>query len=311
MDALSRVLQLADVQGAPDLRCLLAGRFEIGHEPSATGEAPYHLVLGGQARVQVPGGSVVMLREGDLLLLPHGSAHALRDAKNGSGRASPMKVNASGPLPVRTNTDGVAELDLLCGRFTYATGSADIVMAALPEVLHVSLAEHRDMDALRGVIGMLRTEIAAMAPGVHAVVTGLSQALFVLALRAYLARTDIPPSLLLLLADSRLSNAVLAMLRHPEEPWTVESLAARAAMSRASFARHFAAKGNTSPRELLTALRMRTASGLLSNGKLAIGDIAERVGYQSEAAFGKVFARHTGMPPATYRRASRTAVAPR
>ena len=63
--------------------------------------------------------------------------------------------------------------------------------------------------------------------------------------------------------------------------------------------------------QLLTALRMRTASGLLSNGKLAIGDIAERVGYQSEAAFGKVFARHAGMPPATYRRASRTAVAPR
>lgn len=311
MDALSRVLQLADVQGAPDLRCLLAGRFEIDHEPSATGEAPYHLVLGGQARVQVPGGSVVALREGDLLLLPHGSAHALRDARDGSGRTSPMKLNANGPLPVRANTDGPAELDLLCGRFTYATGPANIVMAALPDVLHVSLAECGDMDALRGVVGMLRAEIAAMAPGVHALVTGLSQVLFVLAVRAYTLRANIPPSLLGLLADSRLGNAVLAMLRHPEEPWTVESLAACAAMSRASFARHFSAKGDTSPRELLTVLRMRVASDLLSHRKLAIGDIAARVGYQSEAAFGKVFAKHTGMPPAAYRRAGRAGVAPR
>jgi AraC family transcriptional activator of mtrCDE len=48
---------------------------------------------------------------------------------------------------------------------------------------------------------------------------------------------------------------------------------------------------------------MRVASGLLSRGKLAVGEVAERVGYQSEAAFGKVFAKHEGMSPAAYRRA--------
>jgi len=180
-------------------------------------------------------------------------------------------------------------------------------MAALPDVLHVSLAEHRDLRVLRGVVGMLRAEVAAMEPGAAAVITALSQALFVLAVRGYASRADVPPSLLLLLADARLSSAVMAMLRHPEEAWTVESLAAQASMSRATFARHFAAKGNTSPLELLTALRMRLASGLLSREKLAIGEIAERVGYQSEAAFGKVFARHAGMTPAAYRRARHAA----
>ena len=303
MDALSRVLELADVKGAPDLRCLLAGHFEIDHAPAPVGEAPYHLVLGGEVRLEVPGSGVLLLREGDLLLLPRGQAHVMRDIDSASGRVRPITVDESGPLPVRSNTDGPAELDLLCGRFTYAPGSADIVMAALPDVLRVSLAEHRDMDVLRGVVGMLRSEVSAMASGAPAVITALSQALFVLAVRAYGLRADIPPSLLLLRADSRLSNAVMAMLRHPDQAWTIESLAARAAMSRASFARHVAAKGNTSPLELLTALRMRVASGLLSRGKLAIGDIAERVGYQSEAAFGKVFAKHEGMSPAAYRRA--------
>lgn len=303
MDALSRVLELADIKGVPDLRCLLAGRFEIDHEPAPAGEAPYHLVLAGEARLQLPAGEEVVLHEGDLLLLPRGSAHVMRHLDGKSGRARSIALESDGPLPVRRNTDGPAELDLLCGRFTYEPGSADMIMAALPEVLHVSLAEHRHMDVLRGMVGMLRNEVAAMEAGAAAVITALSQALFVLVVRAYAARTDVPPSLLLLLADQRLSSAVTAMLRQPEQPWTVELLAARAAMSRASFARHFAAKGNTTPLELLTALRVRLASGLLSRSKLAIADIAERVGYQSEAAFGKVFAKRTGLSPAAYRRA--------
>jgi AraC family transcriptional activator of mtrCDE len=302
MDALSRVLELADVRGAPDLRCLLAGRFEIDHEPALAGEAPYHLVLRGEAQLQLPGGEMLRLREGDLLLLPRGDAHVIRSIGGVDEHVRSIALDADGPLPVRRNTDGPAELDLLCGRFTYAPGSADLVMAALPDVLHVSLAEHRNMDALRGVVGMLRSEVEGMEAGAAAVITALSQALFVVAVRAYASRADIPPSLLLLLADIRLSGAVMAMLRHPEQAWTVESLAARAAMSRASFARHFAAKGNTSPLELLTVLRIRVASDLLSRGKLAIGDVAERVGYQSEAAFGKVFAKRAGMSPAAYRR---------
>lgn len=310
MDALSRVLELADVQGAPDLRCLLAGRFEIDHEPSPAGEAPYHLVLHGEARLNVSGREAIVLSEGDLLLLPRGNAHVMQDAGGARGRRRPIRVDADEALPTRTNTHGAAEVDLLCGRFTYAAGAADLVMAALPDVVHVSLAGHRDLDVLRGMVGMLRTEVAAMAPGASAVITALSQALFVLAVRAYTMRADVPPSLLLLLADARISSALMAMLRHPEEAWTVESLAAQAAMSRATFARHVAAKGNTSPLELLTALRMRIASGLLLRSRLTIGDIAERVGYQSEAAFGKVFAKQAGMSPTAYRRAKRSA-APR
>ncbi|WP_250623090.1 cupin domain-containing protein [Pinirhizobacter soli] len=308
MDALSRVLELSDVKGAPDLRCLLSGQFAIHHDPVPAGEAPYHLVLSGRAQVQVPDGTVVQLQEGDLLLLPRGSAHVMRNAQGACKGAGAMTMDDSDALPVRSNTGGDIELDLLCGRFTYAPGSADMVMAALPDVLHVSLADHGGMDIVRALVAMLRTEVAAMAPGAAAVVTALSQALFVLAVRAYTQRADVPASLLLLLADARLGSAVLAMLRHPEQAWTVESLAESAAMSRASFARHFAAKGNSSPWELLTILRMRMASNLLLHGKLPVGEVAERVGYRSEAAFGKVFARQMGQTPAAYRRAHGQAI---
>jgi AraC family transcriptional activator of mtrCDE len=260
-------------------------------------------VLAGHARLQVADDTEIALCEGDLLLLPRGSAHVVRNATDAASDRRPMLLDASGALPVRSNINDRAELDLLCGRFIYAPGPADMVMSALPDVLHVSLRQHVGLDLLRGTVAMLRAEVATMAPGATAVISALSQALFVLAVRAYTARAEVPASLLLLLADERLGNAILAMLRHPEKTWTVASLANRAAMSRASFARHFSTKGNTSPWVLLTFLRMRMGSDLLRHGNLPVAEVAERVGYQSEAAFGKAFARQLGQTPAAYRRA--------
>jgi AraC family transcriptional regulator, activator of mtrCDE len=47
---------------------------------------------------------------------------------------------------------------------------------------------------------------------------------------------------------------------------------------------------------------MARAAILLGEGRLALGDIGERVGYQSEAAFNRVFKRHYGVAPGGYRR---------
>ena len=125
-----------------------------------------------------------------------------------------------------------------------------------------------------------------------------------LVLRAHAQREGIPASLLVLLGDPRLSRAVLAMLQHPEQPWTVATLAEQAMMSRATFARHFASRGGTSPLELLTLLRMQLARDLLAQGRLSTADVAERVGYASDSAFGKIFAQRMGVTPAAFRRKS-------
>lgn len=301
MDAFSRVVDLAQLHGSLDLRCQLDGSFALDHEPAPIGEAPFHLVLAGRAAVQLPGGHTASLGAGDFLMLPRGSAHRMRSA----GRKPPaglMRMQMDGMLPVRRNTDGDAELDLLCGRFTYATGPSDLIMSALPDVLHLSLPPTIGRDGLHGIVALLRSEVHHAQPGALAVVTALSQALFVLVLRAHAQREGIPASLLVLLGDRRLSRAVLAMLQHPEQPWTVATLAEQAMMSRATFARHFALRGGTSPLELLTLLRMQLARDLLAQGKMSTSDVAERVGYASDSAFGKVFAQRMGVTPAAFRR---------
>jgi AraC family transcriptional activator of mtrCDE len=300
MDALSKVIELAHIHGSLDLRCLLAGDFALSHESLPSGEAPFHLVLSGNAELELEGGVHLALAAGDFVLLPRGAAHVVRG--KGHAMSGPMRMDSEGALPLRRNTEANVEMDLLCGRFTYLPDSADLLMNALPEALHVSLAQETELQILGNVVLLLRDEVTRLESGAFAIVTALSQAILILALRAYAKRDGMSPSLLVLLSDSRLSRAVHAMMREPHKPWTVESLAAHANMSRATFARHFAEKGAISPMDLLASLRMRFARELLEAGNLAVADVAERVGYQSESAFGKVFQKIIGQTPAAFRR---------
>ena len=69
MDALTRVLELAQVKGVLDVRCQLAGGFSLDHVDAGPGEAPFHLVLGGSAAMELPGHTVVMEAGGVMVSL--------------------------------------------------------------------------------------------------------------------------------------------------------------------------------------------------------------------------------------------------
>jgi len=105
-------------------------------------------------------------------------------------------------------------------------------------------------------------------------------------------------------ASPRLAGALKAMLDAPQHDWTVASLAERCHLSRATFAREFARRTGTGPLELLTSLRMELASRLLAHGGQDTASVGEAVGYRSEAAFNRAFARHAGLTPGRFRRAA-------
>ena len=54
--------------------------------------------------------------------------------------------------------------------------------------------------------------------------------------------------------------------------------------------------------QYLTMWRMQLARKLLAETALSTAAIAERVGYQSEAAFSKAFKKAAGAGPGAYRR---------
>ena len=77
-----------------------------------------------------------------------------------------------------------------------------------------------------------------------------------------------------------------------------------AALSRSALAERFTNLVGESPIQYLTRWRLALAARSLRAGSDAIARIAERSGYESEAAFNRAFKREFGVPPAAWRRSS-------
>jgi AraC-like DNA-binding protein len=103
------------------------------------------------------------------------------------------------------------------------------------------------------------------------------------------------------LRDQPISAALGLIHQSPERKWTVKDLAKAAALSRSAFSARFAELVGEPPMTYLTRWRMLRATRLLKN-EVRMEDIAELLGYESEAAFRKAFKREVGIPPAQYRR---------
>jgi AraC-like DNA-binding protein len=104
------------------------------------------------------------------------------------------------------------------------------------------------------------------------------------------------------LRDPLLGQALAAFHDDPGAPWSLESLAAEAGMSRSAFAARFRDLLDEPPMAYVTAWRMDVAARLVRERELSLARVAERVGYQSEAAFNRAFRRAHEMTPGAYAR---------
>ncbi|MFB9471117.1 helix-turn-helix domain-containing protein [Nonomuraea salmonea] len=102
-----------------------------------------------------------------------------------------------------------------------------------------------------------------------------------------------------------LSELLDWMLRHLDEPLTVDALAARAAMSPRTFARRFKALTGTTPHRWLLEHRLRLAEELLETTDLSVDAVAARAGFGGADTLRHHFAARRGITPAAYRRAFR------
>lgn len=308
MDSLSRLIRMLSPSGRVDLHCHLAGVWAADQPATAPGHVPYHVILGGRLRLRI-GRRTQEFGAGDVLIFPQGSHHSLESVDLPEDSTPPDdqgERHFNGVVTeVRSNGEGVA-LDMLCGMFVMReTGSS--LLRSLPEVIQI---RSDDRAALRALIGMMRSETVEPKPGGAAVIDELSTALFTLLLRHLISTRQLSGNVLALLADARMSRAVEAVLAQPAHPWTVRTLAEHVHVSRATFARRFAELGGMPPLAWVTMVRMELAARLLLREGLAANQVAERCGYASEAAFGRVFKKHYRSGPGSYRRNMSTAQEP-
>jgi AraC-like DNA-binding protein len=193
----------------------------------------------------------------------------------------------------------------LCGAYQLDPARAHPLLHDLPELIHLPAHLGRHPE-LRATVDLLATELERPRLGTDAIIPALLDTLLLHILRTWLDQNPTSETAATgwaaALNDPATTAALQAMHRDPARPWTVATLAAEAGLSRAPFARRFAALLGQPPLTYLTWWRMATAARLLHESDAPLSAIAGRVGYTSEFAFAAAFKRRYGTAPGRYRR---------
>lgn len=112
-------------------------------------------------------------------------------------------------------------------------------------------------------------------------------------------------------ADPHIGPALQLIHERPDLPWTLDDLGQRVGLGRSAFSARFTKLVGQSMYRYLIVRRMEEAAFLLESSDEGIARIATRVGYETVAAFSKVFLRHHGLSPGRYRATRRSDGGPR
>jgi len=302
---------LADVLDSLRLR----GRFFCQTELSAPWSlgfaagffAHFHVVERGNCWLQIDGvPDAVASKEGDLVVvIPRGQGYQLSD-RPGTPPVSLAELigNSQGGLrAVIKHGGGGSQTELICGAFEYQGPQANAALAVLPLWIRVPKRERHANEWLNSTLRFLRKETKQASLGSETIVARLIDVIFVEAVRTWLK--DQPrgsAGWLGALRDPAIGAALGLLHKNPEKAWTVPSLAAQVGMSRSPFAARFAGLVGQSPMSYLKHWRLQLAARLLRDQNLSLATIAEQVGYESAAAFSRVFKREFRVSPGQYRR---------
>lgn len=242
-------------------------------------KAMFHLVAAGECVMQIgESRREIPLAAGDTVMFARPAGHRVISARDAGKDATTL---------------------LLCGYFEFESPLAEVLLASLPA--QVVMRKSGDEGDAASLLTVIMREAATEAPGSTVIMDKLADALFVHVLRRCLLHGHMRRGMLGALADPHLAHALLAMHQNIAADWTVDKLARRAHMSRATFARHFVGVVGVSPMVYLTWLRLQAAHAALVDHRATVSQASEIAGYATDAAFSRAFKRVYGVPPGTLR----------
>ena len=242
----------------------------------------------------------IPLTGGDCFLLAKGTSIVLRDSPRTRPRSTFREIGAKANGNVVLYGGGGAPTTIVCGSFSFDRASLTPITQLLPSFILIK-ADQKSTLALHNAMQALASEMAEQAPGSEVVASRLAEVLFIQVLRTHIASgPERNKGWLRAVFDPQLGNALSAIHDRMNTPWTVESLAEAAGMSRSAFAVRFKELLGQTPLEYVTEWRMQKAMQLLRQRDKKLIDVARLVGYESDAAFSKAFKRVVGVNPGEY-----------
>jgi len=314
MDALSEVLKVVKLGGALFFNAEFSAPWCVASSqssqiapllcPGASHVIIYHYLTDGQAYAQLPDESRRDLGAGDVVIFPHGDPHRIG---NGAGKpVDSLKTftkNLSNGLKVARYGGGGELTKFVCGYMTCDPSLSEVVLAGLPPMFVVNIANDSAGQWLANSIQFSVREAGAPGTGSYVVLAKLSEVLFIETLRRFIQNLPDPQKGWLAGARDPVIGEALALLhKNPAHPWTIADLAHQVGVSRTRFAERFRHFLGEPPMSYLARWRLKLAAEMLGSSNANVSEIAAEVGYASEAAFNRVFKREFGCPPAQFRR---------
>jgi AraC-like DNA-binding protein len=259
----------------------------------------FHVVTAGRCELEVDGAGPRVLQAGEVALVPHGQGHALRSE---AGAIAPEVMSLEHEFRNRyailRHGGGGAGTTLVCGAVRLDHPAAHHILPLLPEVLHVEPGGGPQAEWMQSTLRLIAAEAASLRPGGEAVITRLSDILVIQTLRGWIEHDPAAQrGWLGALRDRQIGRAISLIHREPARDWTVAALAGELAMSRSAFSARFTELVEEPAIRYVTRWRMQVARSWLTEDGATVGEVAGRLGYQSEAAFSRAFKRTVGVSP--------------
>ena len=278
--------------------------------PDAPHLLVYHFLVEGSGVVSLGNDAPIELEPGDVVVIPHGNAHIMCSAQGVArtlSEAMIAKLKTHDLSAMQTGGGGdVARF--VCGYMVCDPLLCRPILQSLPPAFKLNLRTDRSGQWLESTLIHLVEEAASEHAGSEAVLAKLSEALFVDTLRRYLA--SLPEQEVGWLAAARdpiVGKSLMLLHSQSQHPWTLAELAKEVGLSRSALAERFTRYLSEPPMAYLIRWRLKLAARALASTSRGVAEIAEDVGYESEAAFNRAFKREFGLPPARYRNEHRAA----
>jgi AraC-like DNA-binding protein len=303
MDILAQVLDRVRLGGT------LLFHFELGHpwrlELPTRPYALFHYLSQGAATLALGEGREIQMTEGDFVVITRGEPHVFYSDR----RAKPLQVtdiDRSSPRLGVVRHGGRAKpvSTMICGNFTGSRLLFGSVLELLPPVLLLKPAT--DGGWREAILRRMVSESALARPGQGVALSRLTEVLFVEVLRNWIA--SLSPGQggwLGALSDPHIGPALKFIHENPERPWGLSDLGQRVGLGRSVFSARFSKLVGQPMHRYVIERRMAEAAFLLETSDEPIARIANRVGYETPAAFSKLFHRYHGRSPGRYRAAQR------
>jgi len=304
MDVLSDILSHLNMKTSLYFRTDLTAPWGV-NVPEYKNVARFHICLSGSFWLSTQGQDGIKVTPGDIVLVPHGKLHCLKDSLN----SEVLDLNdvieraeyKAGELLKFGDGHGVCT-QLICGHFEFEDENIHPFLKSFPNVIHIKKDDKNNFTWLSTALDFIDYESMNRGPGAAAIINKLSEVTFIQSLRFYMKNNSVNTLFLSALNDKYIRKSIEEIHAYPGKKWKLEDLAKVSGLSRTVYAERFHKLTGVTPMNYVTQWRMEKAKKLLKDETISVDEISQLVGYAASESFQKTFKKIIGITPSTYRK---------